>query len=193
MNLTKKFMAVVLLGAVCFAATAADVARLGPTLNAPYAVIDSKNSSVALEVYATNGVYPKSITATGSVTNHVVVPVIGNSVELTFSAASRGGASTGVLTIKAAGIPPALGYVSAAGKYGTGGYTNASPMSTFATLTIVTKDDASDNANVAACTNVVWSASTTPAIGATPYLIIEQITAGSTYPLTNYQVWVNQR
>ena len=194
MSFIKKFAVVALLGAVCAAAMAADVVRIGPTANSPAVLVDTSttaNTNTAA-VFATNGYYPRSILAASTVTNWIAIPIVGNNLALQFTAASLGGGSTAVLNLYASVKPPQLGYVSTAGAYGAGGYTNAVRCAPFATITLVTADSVATTTNV----NFGPAATATPAagwLGGLSYLYIHSITAGSTYDLTNYSVWVNQR
>jgi hypothetical protein len=177
--------------AVGLTVQAADILRMAPVVNQVYAVVDSAggaNTNLAA-TYATNGFYPQSIVNSINVTNHIVIPVVGNNLALQFNAGALGGASTAILTLKYAVTPPKL-TINNGGvpvSYGMGGWTNSSPMTPFATITLATTGTGIQS------TNVFWSSSTTPQIGAIPYVIIEKITAGATYDCTNYSVWVNNR
>lgn len=180
----KALGAVVLVAGLALASQAADFLRVTPVAGQVYSIVDSTSNANTNRSasYATNGIYPLSILAATAVTNHIVIPTAGcNSLAFQFNAASYGGASTAVFTLKGAVQPPELTYNSTTG-YGAGGYTNANPTRPFATITVITQD------NVPLSSNVVYTASTI-----LPYIILEQITAGSTYPLTNYSVWVKSQ
>ena len=187
-NILKYIAAAAILMAVC--ATAADVNRLGPIPNYTYAAVNtasSVNTNVAAS-YATNGLYPLSIAATIPVTNHVVIPQVGKDLCMTLTAGAVGGASTCVFTFQATCVPPSLSYNNGtSASYGWGGYTNSQPMTPFTTVTLATTGTGIQS------TNVWYSSSSTPVLGALPYVILEKVTAGASYPATNIAVWVNTR